>query len=75
MVDVDPHLVLQHQMLSVWQELISGDSLESNCKVLVTSTVQDAIDTIQQESIDHVLVTGSLHLIGSTMTLLNVPIA
>lgn len=67
----DPQLKTQHQMALSWQSRTGGVS----DKTVVCGTVQEAIERVEREGLKEVLVTGSLHLIGSTMTCLDMPVA
>ena len=74
MIDRDTKLTLQNDMLKVWNEneFSKDQDSQHSQKALVVGSVNEAIDLIQKESIQSVCVTGSLHLIGSLFTSLNI---
>jgi folylpolyglutamate synthase/dihydropteroate synthase len=67
----DPDLKAQKEMMSEWVRL-TGCSSET---VSIQPTLQEATDQMKKENVPAVLVTGSLHLIGGTMTLFEMPVA
>jgi hypothetical protein len=66
MVRSDPALTLQNSMAKTWINL-SGFS-----NPIVSETLNDSLQHI--DNCDCILVTGSLHLVGTLMSVLKVPI-
>jgi folylpolyglutamate synthase len=73
-VNKDPKLELQHQVEAWWIENHPENSLPPK----VFSTIEESAQYIQSiseaEDFNHILVTGSLHLIGGAMTVLDLPV-
>lgn len=72
MVDPDPEQKTQHELKTIFLEMASeyGIGLRSGHEaVAVVRSVNDAL--AMASDCDHVLITGSLHLVGSALTVFN----
>ena len=67
----DSDLKAQKEMMTEWIRL-SGSPLDNT--VSVQPDLHEATHEMKKDAISAVLVTGSLHLIGSTMTLFDMPV-
>jgi folylpolyglutamate synthase/dihydropteroate synthase len=67
MVDPDPEMTVQHNLKDTFSRLSSESGMTIG-KLVVARTVEEAMQIVAKDC-KRVLVTGSLHLVGSALTL------